>query len=120
VLPVLLSGLDRASDLGCGLSKRLPGRQDVDPDLVLTPPSALSTGRSRAAGAVLAVVLLLLVAVSSGWPGLFLVACVLVGFGISYLSGLPLTCEERLAFGAVIGALSVSLLDLLLALFFGL
>jgi hypothetical protein len=66
------------------------------------------------------VVLVLLVAVLSGWPGLFLVACALVGFGISFSSGLPLTFEERLAFGAVIGALSVSLLDLLLALFFGL
>ena len=71
-------------------------------------------------GTVIAVAVILLVAVLAGWAGVFLLACVLVGFGLTCLSGLPLTTEERLAFGAVIGALAVSLFDLMLALFLGL
>ena len=89
-------------------------------DLVLTHPSVLSSARSRAAGAVAAAALLVLVAVLSGGAGLYLAACVLVGLGLTCLSGLPLTTEERLAFGAVVGPLAVALSGLLLAEVFGL
>jgi hypothetical protein len=69
---------------------------------------------------VVAAALLLLVAALAGWAGLFLVACVLVGFCLTCLSGLPLTTEERLAYGAVIGTLATGIVDLLLALVIGL
>ncbi|TAN32053.1 hypothetical protein EPN29_10020 [bacterium] len=41
-------------------------------------------------------------------PASFLVACVAAGFGITYLSGLALNLEERVAFGAVLGAMAVA------------
>jgi hypothetical protein len=69
---------------------------------------------------VVTAALLLVVAALAGWAGLFLVACVLVGFGLTCLSGLPLTTEERLAYGAVIGTLATAIVDLLLALVIGL
>jgi hypothetical protein len=56
----------------------------------------------------------------TGWACVLLVGCLAAGFGLTYLSGLPLVLEERLAFGAVIGALSVSIVDLVLALAVGL
>jgi len=37
-------------------------------------------------------------------PALFLAVCVAAGYGLTYLIGLALTIEERIAFGAVIGA----------------
>jgi hypothetical protein len=92
----------------------------VDTDLVLTHPSALSTRRSRAVGTTIALALLLVVAALAGWAGLYLAACVPVGLGLSCLSGLSLTTEERLALGAVIGALVVAVVDLALALVLGL
>jgi hypothetical protein len=39
---------------------------------------------------------------------LFLVACVAAGFGVTYLSGVPLHLEERVVFGAVLGAMLVA------------
>ncbi|MEO8744943.1 MAG: hypothetical protein ABI334_00440 [Candidatus Dormiibacterota bacterium] len=41
-------------------------------------------------------------------PAAFLAACVVAGFGLTYLTGLGLTLEERIAFGAVIGAMAVA------------
>jgi len=41
-------------------------------------------------------------------PALFLVACAAAGFGTTYLSGLPLNLEERIVFGAVLGATLVA------------
>ena len=38
----------------------------------------------------------------------FLAACVAAGFGITYLSGVPLNLEERIVFGAVVGAMAVA------------
>ena len=38
----------------------------------------------------------------------YLAACAAAGFGISYLSGVPLNLEERVVFGAVLGAMAVA------------
>jgi hypothetical protein len=57
------------------------------------------------AAAVLAALLLVLLL---GLPAVFLAGCVVAGFGITYLSGVALSLEERLAFGAVLGAMAVS------------
>jgi hypothetical protein len=92
----------------------------VDSNLVLTRPGAVSTARTTAVAAAAATAALVLVVILTGWAGLFLAGSVLAGFGITTLSGLALTTEERLAFGAVIGALFVSIVDLLLAFFLGL
>jgi hypothetical protein len=40
--------------------------------------------------------------------GIFLAACAAAGFGITYLSGFAFTLEERVAFGAVLGAMAVA------------
>jgi hypothetical protein len=40
--------------------------------------------------------------------GVFLAACAAAGFGITYLSGIALNLEERIIFGAVLGALAVA------------
>jgi hypothetical protein len=88
-------------------------------DLVLTRPSVLSAGRVKVAAGILALVLALVVALT-GWASLLLLGCLAAGFGLTCLSGLPLTIEERLAYGVVIGALVVAVVDLMLALAFGL
>ena len=41
-------------------------------------------------------------------PAFFLAACVVAGFGITYGSGIALSIEERIAFGAVLGAMFVA------------
>jgi hypothetical protein len=92
----------------------------VDSDLVLTRPGAAPAARLAVVAVIAAVAVLLLVAIIAGWPGLFLAGCVICGFGLTTLSGLALTTEERLAFGAVIGALLVSIIDLTLAMVLGL
>jgi hypothetical protein len=51
----------------------------------------------------------------TGWAAVALVGCVVVGVGLTYLSGLPLTLEERLAYGTVVGAVAVTMADFLLA-----
>ena len=38
----------------------------------------------------------------------FLAACAAAGFGITYLSGVPLNFEERVVFGTVLGAMAVA------------
>jgi hypothetical protein len=48
-------------------------------------------------------------------PAVFLAACVAVGFGITYLSGIELNLEERIAFGAVLGAMAVAAATFLLS-----
>jgi hypothetical protein len=55
----------------------------------------------------------------AGWAAAPLAGAVLAGAGLTYLSGLALTLEERLAYGAVLGALALATADLLLALVFG-
>ena len=39
-----------------------------------------------------------------------LAGCVVAGFGITYLSGVALTLEERIAYGTVLGAMTLSIL----------
>jgi hypothetical protein len=56
----------------------------------------------------------------TGWSFVLLAGGVAAGAGLTYLSGLPLRAEERVAFGAVIGAVVVASLVLLLALAAGL
>ncbi len=41
-------------------------------------------------------------------PAVFLAACVVAGFGLTHLSGIALKLEERIAFGAVLGAMAVA------------
>jgi hypothetical protein len=48
--------------------------------------------------------------------GLFLAACAASGFGITYLSGIALNLEERIAFGVVLGAMAVALASFVAAI----
>ncbi|HSS60751.1 MAG TPA: hypothetical protein VLK30_04760 [Candidatus Limnocylindrales bacterium] len=48
---------------------------------------------------------------------LFLAACAAAGFGITYLSGVPLNFEERVVFGAVLGAMVVTGVSFVLSSF---
>ncbi|MDE0116545.1 MAG: hypothetical protein OXT07_07990 [bacterium] len=43
------------------------------------------------------------------WVALLLADCVVVGVGLTYLTGLKLRIEERLAYGAVVGFMAVTL-----------
>lgn len=47
---------------------------------------------------------------------LLLAGCVVAGFGITYLSGVGLNVEERLAFGTVLGAMAVSAASFILSM----
>jgi hypothetical protein len=49
-------------------------------------------------------------------PAVFLGACVVAGYGLTYLIGVALSVEERLAFGTVLGAAAVAGADLLISL----
>ncbi len=70
-------------------------------------PAIGSAGRWLGLGAVL--VLLVVLGWLLGAAAILLIGCVVAGFGITYLSGIALNLEERLAFGAVLGAMAVSL-----------
>src|SRR5712692_10139921 len=61
-------------------------------------------------------VLLVVLAWLLGAAAILLVGCVVAGFGITYLSQIALNLKERLAFGAVQGAMAVSLATLLLSM----
>src|SRR6202158_1992686 len=68
-----------------------------------------SIGSSSSWLALLAVVILLAaIGFLFGAVAILLVGCVVAGFGITYLSGIALNLEERLAFGTVLGAMAVS------------
>jgi len=62
---------------------------------------------------------LLLIARQIGTPSLLLFACLVTGFGLTYLSGLDLIFEERLFFGTVIGAMAVPLAGFVFASLLG-
>src|SRR5713101_1311972 len=70
-------------------------------------PAIGSAGRWLGLGAVL--VLLVVLGWLLGAAAILLIGCVVAGFGITYLSGIALNLEERLAFGTVLGAMAVSL-----------
>jgi hypothetical protein len=77
-------------------------------------PAIGSSGRWFA---LLAVVFLLAAAsLLFGAAALLLVGCVAAGFGITYLSGIALNLEERLAFGTVLGAMAVSVASFVLSM----
>ena len=48
--------------------------------------------------------------------GILLAGCVVAGFGITYLSGVRLNLEERLAFGTVLGAMAVAAATFILSM----
>ena len=56
----------------------------------------------------------------AGPVGIVLLGCVIAGAGVTYMSGLALTVEERLAYGTVIGGLGLAMIDFLLAMAIGL
>jgi len=61
-------------------------------------------------------VLLVLLGWLLGDAAILLGGCVVAGFGITYLSGIALTLEERLVFGTVLGAMAVSLTTFVLSM----
>jgi hypothetical protein len=95
----------------------------VAADLDLTPRTALPS-KGNATRAALAAGAIALLAVVVAWltGGAFpvLAGCVVSGTGLTYLSGLPISAEERVAYGTVIGTVVMSTLCLLLALAAGL
>jgi len=81
-------------------------------------PTAIQAGRPTvpfvAGAAPLALLLLLYLLIGS--PAIVLAACVVAGFGITYLSGVDLNLEERLAFGTVLGAMAVAAASFIVSL----
>ena len=63
-----------------------------------------------------ALVLVLVAGLLLGAAAILLVGCVVAGFGITYLSGIALNLEERLAFGTVLGAMAVSVASFVLSM----
>ncbi len=88
-------------------------------DLAAASPLPARKALTAVAG-LCGLVLLGVIGSLTGWALVALLGCVTAGAGLTYLSGLPLSVEERLAFGAVIGAVVVNVLGFLLALAFGL
>lgn len=74
---------------------------------------------SPAVGLVAGLALLAWMAFALGGALLLLAAAAVAGAGLTYLSGLPLDLEERLAFGLVVGGMVVSLVLWGLATLFG-
>ena len=92
----------------------------ADLDLTAARPGLPAWDAGRWLGLAVVGLGLLVVLAATGWAALMLVGCVVVGFGVTYLSGLPLTLEERLAYGTVVGAVVVTGADFLLATALGL
>jgi hypothetical protein len=67
-------------------------------------------------GIVVAIAAALALVLLIGPPVIVLVTCVASGFGITYLSGIALNFEERLAFGTVLGAVVFCVISFLLSL----
>jgi hypothetical protein len=63
-----------------------------------------------------ALVLALVAGLVFGATAILLVGCVVAGMGITYLSGIALNLEERLAFGTVLGAMAVSVVSFVLSM----
>jgi hypothetical protein len=68
------------------------------------------------AAAVAALLILVLLFVLVGASAILLFGCVVAGVGITYLSGVALNLEERLAFGTVLGAMAVASATFLLSM----
>ena len=76
---------------------------------------AIAFVAGRRVGLGLLVLGLPVVLALTGGAALTLVGCVVAGVGLTYLSGVPLLLEERLAYGTVVGAVAVTMADFLLA-----
>jgi hypothetical protein len=93
----------------------------VAENLDLTPATIAAAPRAnRWIGAGALAIGLVVVGWLTGPPALVLAGSVVAGVGLTYLSGLALTLEERLAYGTVVGAVVLTMADFLLALAFGL
>jgi hypothetical protein len=79
-------------------------------------PVTANRPAAKLVGAAAGLVLLLLLGFLVGAPAILLVGCVLAGFGITYLSGVSLNLEERLAFGTVVGAMAVAAVSFVLSM----
>ncbi|MBO0683943.1 MAG: hypothetical protein J2P45_12350, partial [Candidatus Dormibacteraeota bacterium] len=87
-------------------------------DLDLSRPARPNTAAWAAAAVVVAVLAALMVLLGGAFA--VLAGCVVCGTGLTYLSGLDLRVEERLAYGSVVGAVVFSALGFLLAMGWGL
>jgi len=92
----------------------------ADLDLTAARPDAPASDAGRRVGLALLGLGALVVLALTGWAAVALVGCVVVGAGLTYLSGLPLTLEERLAYGTVVGAVAVTAAVFVLASAIGL
>jgi hypothetical protein len=93
----------------------------VAADLDLKAPRASAEGNFvRIAIAVVVIAVGVVAARLTGGALFVLAGCIVSGTGLTYLSGLPLAVEERLAYGTVIGAVVVSTVGLLFAFAIGL
>jgi len=74
------------------------------------PPLSVRAPRpeARLIGAAAVIALLVVLGILLGEAAILLAGCVVAGFGITYLSGVSLNLEERLAFGTVLGAMTVA------------
>ena len=79
-------------------------------------PTSLLADRAMAPLAAAVLALWLLVFLLVGGPAILLIGCVVAGFGITYLSGVDLNLEERLAYGTVLGAMAVSAVSFILSM----
>jgi hypothetical protein len=86
----------------------------ADLDLTAAPP-ALAPNVGRWLGIGLLGLALVVVVLLTGWAAVVLLGSVVAGAGLTYLSGLPLTLEERLAYGTVVGAVAVTMAVFLVA-----
>ena len=91
-------------------------------DLDLTRARAIASwpAARRAVCALAGLGVFVVVLALTGWAAVLLLGCVAAGWGLSYLTGLPLTLEERLSYGTVIGAVVVATTVFALAMALGL
>ncbi len=73
-----------------------------------SPLPLLAGGAVVAGAAVLAFLI--------GPPSIVLAGCVVAGFGITHLSAIALTLEERLVFGTVLGAMAFSIIAFVMSM----
>ena len=82
------------------------------------PRAAAASRRAPwpAIGIGVAVAVAALLALLIGPPLLVLAGCIVAGLGITYLSGVALTFEERIAYGTVLGAMAVAALSFIFSM----
>jgi hypothetical protein len=83
------------------------------------PPEVETAGgrdRLPLIGVAVGITSLIVLALLIGPPVIVLIACVASGFGVTYLSGVALNFEERVAFGTVLGGVLFCTISFLLSL----